>query len=281
MKILVTVSSEDSEEVIYTGFEFARLTNSSITFLNVIKNPQKITEAQATLSWAVAAAQKLQGGSAVNDIGMQIDTKVRIGHPAEEIIDEAHAGSYDLIVVGTWPEKHVWHRLLAPTTERIVMQARCPVLIAKGKLGPLHHILLCVSGAETHSKAARYLRLIVKRTKGDLKITVLHVMSQISAGLNGQDVWQLEAPAEELIEAATPEGRWLSNEIRILNDTRALVAPRVRHGLVVDELLMEALEGDCDLIVIGAHRQNGWQRFLLDDLSHRIIIRADRPILVV
>ena len=281
MKILVTVSSEDSEEVIYTGFEFARLTNSSITFLNVIKNPQKITEAQATLSWAVAAAQKLQGGSAVNDIGMQIDTKVRIGHPAEEIIDEAHAGSYDLIVVGTWPEKHVWHRLLAPTTERIVMQARCPVLIAKGKLGPLHHILLCVSGAETHSKAARYLRLTAKRTKGDLKITVLHVMSQISAGLNGQDVWQLEAPAEELIEAATPEGRWLSNEIRILNDTRALVAPRVRHGLVVDELLMEALEGDCDLIVIGAHRQNGWQRFLLDDLSHQIIIRADRPILVV
>ena len=83
------------------------------------------------------------------------------------------------------------------------------------------------------------------------------------------------------LRIAQDEHRWLSNEIRILNDTRALVAPRVRHGLVVDELLMEALDGDCDLIVIGAHRQNGWQRFLLDDLSHQIIIRADRPILVV
>jgi nucleotide-binding universal stress UspA family protein len=94
-------------------------------------------------------------------------------------------------------------------------------------------------------------------------------------------MWQLEAPAEELIEAATPEGRWLSQEIRILSQTRASIQPRVRHGLVVDEVLMEALEGDCDLMVIGAHRQNGWQRYLLDDLSHQIIIRADRPILVV
>ncbi|KPK03289.1 MAG: universal stress protein UspA, partial [Anaerolineae bacterium SG8_19] len=38
---------------------------------------------------------------------------------------------------------------------------------------------------------------------------------------------------------------------------------------------------DCDLLVIGAHRQAGWQRFLLDDLTHQIVVRADRPVLVV
>jgi nucleotide-binding universal stress UspA family protein len=281
MKILVAVRSEHSEEVIYTGVEFARLTHSAITFLNVIKRPEKKTKAQRTLDWAIAAGLRLYPGSETNGANLQFDAKVRLGYAAEEIIDESNDGYYSAIVVGTWPEKNLWNRLLAPTTERIVSQARCPVLIAKGRPGPIRHILLCVSGADTNSKAAHYLTGLVNRTDGDLKITVLHVMSQISAGTNDRDSWQLEAPAEELIEAATPEGRWLSKEIRILRTTRALVAPRVRHGLVVDELLMESLEGDCDLIVIGAHRQSGWQRFLLDDLTHQIIIRANRPIMVV
>ena len=279
MKILITVSSENAEEVLCSGVEFARLTNSLITILHVIKKPGKRAKAQKVIDWALAACQDLNAKS--DRIGTNIETKIRLGHPAEEIINEANEGSYNLIVIGTWPKQNFWHRLLAPTTERVVMQACCPVLIAKGKFHPLRHILLCVSGADTQSKAAHFLTDIVKRTTGDLKITVLHVMSQFSAGLDGQEMWQLEAPAEELIEAATPEGRWLSQEIRILSQTRAFIQPRVRHGLVVDEVLMEALEGDCDLMVIGAHRQNGWQRYLLDDLSHQIIIRADRPILVV
>jgi nucleotide-binding universal stress UspA family protein len=173
------------------------------------------------------------------------------------------------------------HRLLAPTTERIVTQVRCPVLIAKGKLTQLRHILLCVSGADTHSKAATFLTNIVNQMNGDLKISVIHVMSQISASPYSQDSWQLEASAEKLIEAATPEWQWLRKEIGILSRTNANIQPRVRHGLVVDELLMETLDSECDLLVIGAYRQAGWQRLLLDDLSHQIMVRADRPILVV
>jgi nucleotide-binding universal stress UspA family protein len=56
--------------------------------------------------------------------------------------------------------------------------------------------------------------------------------------------------------------------------------PVVRHGLVVDEILAEASEGDHDLIVIGAHQAEGLMRFLLDDVAHQIIGHADRPILV-
>jgi len=36
-----------------------------------------------------------------------------------------------------------------------------------------------------------------------------------------------------------------------------------------------------DLVVIGAHRDEGWQRFLLDDLARKIVVRLDRPVLVL
>ena len=53
------------------------------------------------------------------------------------------------------------------------------------------------------------------------------------------------------------------------------------HGLVVDEILAEARDGDYDLVVIGTHRGEGWRRILLDDLAHQIIAQVDRPVLIV
>ena len=56
---------------------------------------------------------------------------------------------------------------------------------------------------------------------------------------------------------------------------------KVRHGLVVEEILEEVQSEDYDLVVIGAYRGQGWQRILLDDLAHRIVVELDRPVLVV
>ncbi len=282
MKILIaTGGSKHSDEAVHTGVEFAWMIKSPITILTVIKDPGKREEAQGIVDQAVAIAHQVFGESDNILYGVRIETKIRLGHPAEEIVREASEGNYNLIVVGTWPKQNLLHSLLAPTTERIIMQASCPVLIAKGKMGPLQHVLLCVSGVESPSMAARFLTGMAMHMTGHLNITVLHVMSQISAGPEVRDSWQLEASAEKLIQEDTPEGQWLRQEIALLKRTRAHVQPKVRHGLVVDEVLMEALNGSCDLVVVGAHRQAGWQRLLLDDLTHQIAVRVDRPVLVV
>jgi nucleotide-binding universal stress UspA family protein len=105
-------------------------------------------------------------------------------------------------------------------------------------------------------------------------------MSQMGAG-PGVEGDQLQADAEELIEAQTPEGELLERDIQMLEPLSVQLRPMVRHGLVVDEILAEAQAGDYDLVVIGAHRGEGWRRILLDDLAHQIIIHLDRPVLVV
>jgi len=57
--------------------------------------------------------------------------------------------------------------------------------------------------------------------------------------------------------------------------------PKVRHGFVVDEILDEGRTGNYDLVVIGAHQQEHWAGFLLDDLAEQIITKIDRPVLLV
>jgi nucleotide-binding universal stress UspA family protein len=145
----------------------------------------------------------------------------------------------------------------------------------------LQRVLLCVSGAETPSKAAAFLAELVSEMNSEIMIMVLHIMSQISATLEQANGWQLEATAAQLMDEGTPEGRWLTQEIGVLNQTNARVLPKVRHGLVIDELMTEASNFKCDLLVIGANRQAGWQRILLDDIAHQILVRADFPVLVV
>jgi nucleotide-binding universal stress UspA family protein len=112
------------------------------------------------------------------------------------------------------------------------------------------------------------------------ELTVLHVMSQIAAapGIPG---WELRADAQELIHKHTPEGSLLESDLARLAQLNVRLAAKVRHGLVVREILAESRSGDYDLVVIGAHQGKGWERYLLDDLAHEIISFADRPLLVV
>jgi nucleotide-binding universal stress UspA family protein len=208
-------------------------------------------------------------------------TLVRVGHPAEEIVREAEEGDYDLVLVGERQQHTLTTRfLLGSTAMRVVEHAPCPVIIAKGKIGPIQRILLCDSGAEDSSLLERFTDQLADLIKDAEEITLLHVMSQLSAG-PGVRGWQLRADAEELIEEHAPEGQLLERDLQILKRLKVEPRPRVRHGLVVDEILQEAQDGDHSLIVIGAHRGQGWRKILLDDLAHQIITQVDRPVLVV
>jgi nucleotide-binding universal stress UspA family protein len=91
----------------------------------------------------------------------------------------------------------------------------------------------------------------------------------------------LRANIEELIESHAPEGELLEQDTQVLNRPGIHPHPEVRHGLVVDEILAEAHRGDYDLVVIGAYCSEGWQRILLDDQAHKIMVQLDRPVLVV
>jgi nucleotide-binding universal stress UspA family protein len=97
----------------------------------------------------------------------------------------------------------------------------------------------------------------------------------------GIDGHQLRADADALILEQAPEGELLGRDLQALRNKGYPCIPKVRHGLVVEEVLAEARMGDYDLVIIGAHRGTGWRRILLDDIAHQIVVGLDRPVLVV
>lgn len=271
MKILIaTGGSSHSEKALRFGIGIACCADQPPTVLTVVRRKEDMARAEAVLQRAAYLLAELP----------DVENKVRVGRPAEQIIAEAREGGYDLIIVGERQSHTLKARMLGSTALHVVEHAACPVIIAKGEVRPIRRILLCDSGALVPSLHSRFIAQLADMLKGEEEITVLHVMSQISAWPGVPDQ-QLQASAEELIEAHAPEGEWLVSDLEILAHPGIHAQAKVRHGVVIDEILAESEEYDYDLVVIGAHREAGWQRVLLEDIAHEIIKRVDRPVLVV
>ena len=205
----------------------------------------------------------------------------RIGQAVDDIIHETQIGRYDLVILDDRQLSWLARLVKISAVKRIAEQAPCSVMIIRGETGAgcIRNVLFCDSGAGGSTLVQKLKTKLAGLLNREQEITILHIMSQISAG---PDIYaeQLYAGADELIKAHTLEGDLLHQDVQNFTQLGIRTRPKVRHGLVVDDIAHEANSGEYDLIVIGAHQRN-WQRFLLDDLSNKIIERAEYPVLVV
>ena len=291
MPVLVaTNGSSHTGAALRLGAQIAERCREPLTILTVIKH-------EADRPPVPVDAFLAQAREIVRPQFAEVRTRVRIGHPATEIVREAEEGNYDLVIVGERRNRNLVARFLhGSTAVRVVEHAPCPVIVAKGKIGSIQRVLLCDSGSEDPSIGlpsaslgtggvgpsilSRFRELPVDLLDSTGEIVVLHVMSQMSAG-PGVKGGQLRGSTEELIEERAPEGELLQRDVETMESLGIRARAKVRHGLVVDEILEEVHSESYDLVVIGAYRGQGWQRILLDDLAHRIVVELDRPVLVL
>jgi len=253
------------------GYVAQRL-DLSLTVLSVIRRERDRPAAAVLLAQAVET---------LSPWTQTVRTRMRVGQVVQEIVREAKEGGYELVIVGEQePPRLVSRFLPGSTATRLVEQLPCPAIVAKGKIGPVQKLLLCLGRIDSHPVVDWFVAHLSDLVTGEEKITALHVMSQISAG-PGVKGSQLRASARELIEENSPEGCLLENSLQALAKWCADCRLKVRHGLIVDEILREAQSGDYDLVIIGAHPGEGWRRFLLTNLARQIITRLDRPVLVI
>lgn len=272
MHLLIAIEGDEhSEQTIRLGVQLAGPIGGEITLLTVAERDGDRPQAEAILEEALAQ---------ISSEPVTVTSKIVVGETAAEILSEAEAGNYDLLIIGMRPSHSFLKRLQGLVSERVMAHAPCAVLIVKGEARPIRNILVCSSGAPGYKAPTRSMVDLAPLFSGDA-ITLLHVMSQISATPDAPNGWQLQADAGELIEEATPEGQLLEERAAILRGAGYRVQPKVRHGLVVDEILEEACAGSHELVVIGAHGATGWRRHLLDDVARQIVSQVDTLVLIV
>lgn len=273
MRLLVAIGGAPHSDVaLDTGLHVAELLAADATLLTVVPGAQAV-------DGAVRWLERVR--SVRSDGGVSMAARVRIGRRDQQIVKEAAAGDYSLVVIGERPRHRIRTRLLGSIVTHVTSHAPCSVLIARGATFDPKRILICDSGARDPSVVERFaVSDLVGLARAASTVHVLHVMSQIGAGPGVADD-QLLADADELMREKTREGIFLQGDLEMLQSQGIPTQVRVRRGLVVDEILAEIQEGRHGLIVIGPHRQAGWQRFLLDNLARQIITHTACPVLLI
>lgn len=277
MKILfVNDGSSEAETALRFGAPIAHRASEPPTILVVAARGTNGEQSDALMEQTAAALDR-------NDINFH----VRFGDPIDQVLREIESGVYNLVIMGDCRIRNPIQRFLwRSTAVKVAERAPCSVLIVRGEEcednleSQVTRILLCDSGVKGSTLLNKFVIQLGELLAGEEEVTVLHVMSQVSAG-PGVKGEHLTAEADELIEEHTPEGEFLEVDMQMLNKPGIHPKPMVRHGLVVDEILAEAHGGDYDLVVVGAHPSMDNRRFFLDNIARQILIAIHRPILVV
>ncbi len=197
--------------------------------------------------------------------------RVRFGKAAEQIAAEQAASLYEMLVMTARArskpsrlpvlEARAMARQLGETLMTVLEHTDVPVLIAKGERTRLERILICTAAGEPGKSDVRVGGRLARRLGAT--VTLLYVARE------SEEVSSLTRSHLDRA-AGTLKAIDVESEVRIRNAATPLAG-----------IMAEAIEGDYDLIVIGAHGPRSRIRFRPNDVMLQVLATAQRHVLVV
>jgi nucleotide-binding universal stress UspA family protein len=186
--------------------------------------------------------------------------RVVVGDPAEEILNSAITGDYDLIVLGSQGKSGLRGLLLGAVHAKILHHARQPVLLVRN-FRPVQRVLVAYRGSQCDQGALEFIApLFIARMP---EITVLHVQ-ETSIG-----------ESDEFAQTCLLRGD------QTLRKFEHAPVTKMAKGDFVDEILKEVATERYDLVVLGAygHRRPKYLKVLSDEALNLVRLTT-RPVLV-
>jgi nucleotide-binding universal stress UspA family protein len=270
MKILVcTEGSERGQKVLSLAAMVAGPANASAIILGITENATDESRVRQKLARAVDEFRGRQ---------IEIDLLIRYGDPVEKILVEVKETKPDLVIIGAERKKSKGPFLLSAKAYSIVSVLPVPVLLVPRVRLQLKKFLICTGGGSYIDNAVRFTAELARSLGA--AVTLLNVVPQPPAMHGG--LLKREQDSESVLNSRSTLARNLRTEKEILEQTGIPAVVRIRHGIVIDQILEELEEGDHDVVVVGSFPgTDRVRRYIIGNLTREIVNRCERPILVV
>jgi nucleotide-binding universal stress UspA family protein len=127
--------SKDADLAFETALDFADVCKARLQVVSVATPPEPPTrvETEATLDAATRHYESLFEGlqRRAQSRGVDLETRVLVGHAAEQILRLAADTGADLIVVGHRGHSTIRQWIFGSTSRRVVSHAACSVLVVR------------------------------------------------------------------------------------------------------------------------------------------------------
>ena len=270
MKILIcTDGSAKAEKAITFGGTVARACHAEVTLLGISESNSD----QGPIFESLMLGQKIL---AEMDLRAELITKT--GDPIEEILKRSDETAYDLVVIGAEKKGTRGPFLMSAKAYKIIKAVAPPVLVVIGERSSLKRILICSGGEKYIDKAVEFAGGIAHGCGAT--ITLFHVVNEPPGSIS--DLIRMEEDVNVLLHSDSILGQNLAKEREVLERLGVDSEVRLRHGLVISEVLKEIDRGDYDLVVTGSSPEGGNLRsYIMGNITREIVNRAKCPVLVV
>ena len=275
MKILVAVDkSEESQQALRYTCHLLEHFDADVDALyvkeNVVESVAESSYAPFTTREDVEKAIEAEAEKTVEEIfeaceiclGGKVPCSplVAVGDPAEEILQCAKEGFYDLIIMGSHGHSLLRGFFLGAVHAKILHHALQPVLIMRN-FRPIQKILVAYRGSQCDQGALEFIAPLFAKQKPE--ITILHVQ---------------ETELGETPEFA--ESCLLTGEDTLKHYGFAPIK-KMAKGDFVDEILKAVAIERYDLLVLGAygHKRPKYLKMLSDEALNLVRLTT-RPVLV-
>jgi nucleotide-binding universal stress UspA family protein len=185
---------------------------------------------------------------------------IATGDPAEEILETARQGDYDMIVLGSHGHSALRGFLLGTVHAKILHHTNRPILIARD-FREIKRVLVAYRGSQCDQDALKFVGPLLARKRPQM--TVLHVQE------NGRE------GSAEFAQACLLEGN------RTLTDLGHEPEIKTRKGEYVDEVLQEVKSSPYDLVILGAYGHSKPKLLrVISDEALNLVRSTTRPVLV-
>jgi len=268
MRILLCVAGPSPlKPVISFAGIIARATGSEVTLLHVIRRREEEPSGKQVLGLAQEMLSDLM-----------VEARIRQGDPVGMILAEIQEGDYDLVAIGARREVSLAPLLLGSVALQVIRRAPTSVLVVGHARDDLKRILICTGGSAIANPIIETGAWLARAAEA--QATLLHVTSAVPSMYTG--LGEIEETLSELLQTDTPLARHLRQGAKVLAHHQVTAGLELRHGVPAGEILLEADQGDYDLIVLGASGAGGRLRgWLLGDVTREVVERAPCPVLVV
>lgn len=269
MRILIcSDGTEPGDNAIQLGALVAVPVKAQTTLLGIAENSRDEQALRKSLEEQLRSLQ---------DRDLEFETVIRAGEPVHQILTQTSRTNYDLVVIGSRRKDEVGPYWRSGKTYEVIKSIRPPVLVAVGDCHRLKRFLVCTGGKEFIDEAIQLTGKVAAAVGAS--VTLLHVMAEPPALY--ADLVRLEEDVDRLLQSGSELGVNLAQQKKDLERAGVSTEVRVRHGIVIDQVLKEAREGNYDLIVTGSSQARGILRhYIMGDLTRSILNRANCPVLV-
>jgi len=210
--------------------------------------------------------------------GLEAESIVLKGNPAEEILNFAEGQDVDMVVIGSLGKSRIKRLVLGSVSEKVVRHAKVPVLVVrKWKEEKTHkNILIATDGSEAAENAADY-GIEIAGWNGAKAYAVYAIDISSFESILMDEVW-----VKNTYEQFEKIGREATSDVEENAKAAGIEAESILlKGDPAKEILDFAEKQKVDMIVVGSIGKSGVQNFLLGSISLKILRNSKIPVLVV